>query len=165
MNGLDINKKTKTALCKLISEEWIAANLYEQMILGCNPDERHIISDLFVKTSLEEKNDHYTKLINFAAEHDIDIPCKIDDYEKYAAESVFKQFMTWKKDKDASYYIEQALLSEIDAINSYTEIINDEDVCEDLKRLILEMYYDEIEHHSLFSTLNIANSIGSKLKI
>ena len=165
MNYQEINKQTKKAVCKLISEEWIAANLYEQMILGCSSDDRHIIQDLFIKTSSDEKNDHYAKLINYAAENDIDIPCKMSDYTKYAAESVVKQYENWKKGRDASYYIEQALISEVDAINSYTEIINDDNICESLKRLILEIYYDEVEHHSLFSTLNIANSIGAKLNL
>jgi hypothetical protein len=43
MEKLQIDKKTKLAAYKLLSEEWLAATMYEQMILGCKSDDRHII--------------------------------------------------------------------------------------------------------------------------
>jgi ferritin-like protein len=86
MNELNLNNKTKTALCKLISEEWIAYTMYEQMVLGCNVDERKIIEKLFITIASEEKDDHYYKLIRFASQLNIKIPCKMEDYKKFADE-------------------------------------------------------------------------------
>lgn len=156
-----LDKKTEKALCKLISEEWIAATLYEQMVLACKSEERNVIHDLFLQTADDERNDHYAKLVRFAIEKDVEIPCSLKDYAKYAAKSVVKQFDNWKKNKDAGYYIDEGIVSEQDAILSYTEILNDEDVCDCLKGLILEFYYDELEHLSNLNTLKLAYNVGA----
>jgi rubrerythrin len=55
------------------------------------------------------------------------------------------------------------LVAEEYAIESYTQIINDEDVDISLRNLILEMYYDEIEHLSQFKTLLIAINYGAMM--
>ena len=156
-------KKNEKILKKLISEEWIAFNFYEQMIYACVPEERDTICDIFLKNRDDEKNDHYDKLVRFALENGFDVPCKISDYEMYAEESIVKQFEKWTKGKDAKYYIEQAIKAEEDAIKSYTEVLNDDDVFECIKRLVLDFYYDEMEHLGNLNTLLIAYSVSAKI--
>lgn len=165
MNTETIDNKTKKALYRLISEEWIAATMYEQMVLACIPEERSVIHDLFLQTASDEKNDHYTKLVNFALEQGVEIPCKMSEYSKYALKEVVKQFETWKKNKDAGYYIDEGIRSEQLAVSSYIEILNDEDVCDCLKSFLLEIYYDEIEHLSNLNTLKLAYTVGAQLKL
>lgn len=157
-------KKTDKALKRLISEEWLASHLYEQMILACPGNERPIITDIFSQIEDDEHNDHYSKLINFAlANTIIDIPCKVSEYERYADEKLVRIVNKMSKGKDVKYYIDLALESEELAINTYSEILNDENVLDDVKRLILEMYYDEVDHLSTLKSLSIANNIGSKI--
>lgn len=164
MTDFNLDNNTKKALFKLISEEWIAATMYEQMILGCKAEDRHYIDKLFNETAEDERNDHYYKLVMFASQFDVKIPCKIEDYKKYAAQDVVKQFDSWKKDKDAKYYIEQVILAEEYAIISYNEVLNDEKIDDNFKRLLLDMYYDEIEHLAQFKTLLLSFSYGMLLK-
>jgi len=156
-------KKVQRAVKKLISEEWIASTFYEQMILACDPAERETIKDLFEKNGIDEKEDHYAKLVKFAEMKGFDIPCKMSDYEMSAGESTVKQFEKWSKGKKADYYIEEAIKAEEDAIKSYSEILNDEDICQCLKNYILEFYYDEVEHLSNLNTLLLAYRVKAKI--
>lgn len=50
------------------------------------------------------------------------------------------------------------------AIASYTEVLNDEKIDDNFKRLLLDMYYDEIEHLAQFKTLLLSFSYGMLLK-
>lgn len=158
-------KKNEKILKKLISEEWIASNFYEQMIYACVPEERDVICAIFLKNRDDEKNDHYTKLIDFCIENGFDVPCKMSDYEMYADENIVKQFDKWSKGKNAGYYIEQAIKSEEDAVKSYLEVLNDESVFECVKRLVLEFYYDELEHLGNLNSLLIAYNVSAKINL
>jgi ferritin-like protein len=158
-------KKNEKILKKLISEEWIASNFYEQMIYACVPEERDVICDIFLKNRDDEKNDHYAKLIDFCIENGFDVPCKMSDYEMYADENIVKQFDKWSKGKNAGYYIEQAIKSEEDAVKSYLEVLNDESVFDCIKRLVLEFYYDELEHLGNLNSLLIAYNVSAKINL
>ena len=57
MTDFNLDNNTKKALFKLISEEWIAATMYEQMILGCKAEERHYIDKLFNEIMRGNPND------------------------------------------------------------------------------------------------------------
>jgi ferritin-like protein len=91
IEGLEkMNNKTKKALYKLISEEWLAANMYESMVLGCKAEARATIDKIFMTTADDEKNDHHLKLVRYAIQMDVDVPCRMDEYSKYAEEAVVK---------------------------------------------------------------------------
>lgn len=60
-----MNKKVQDALSKLISEEWVAGNLYALMAISCKKDEREIINSLFTDLYNDEIHDHYRSLIEW----------------------------------------------------------------------------------------------------
>ena len=78
------------------------------------------------------------------------------DYEKYASKSVVEQFDKLKDNQEASYYIEEALKSEKDAIQSYEEAMKYEDLPQELNAILLQNYYDEIEHNENLQALKMA---------
>lgn len=156
-------KKMQKALNKLISEEFLAATMYRNMIFACIPEERHFIKDLFEETAEDEHNDHFVKLIDLALELGLDVPTKLSDYEKYAGESTVKQQRNFKKDQCAAYYVDEAIKAEVDAIKSYQEILQNCD-CQVSQPIILHNYYDECEHLEKFQTLKIAMNASVQLK-
>ena len=106
MSDIIKDKKIEKAVKKLISEEWLASTFYEQMILACDPNERDTIADIFRNHANDEKYDHYEKLISFAISNTLEIPCKLQEYDRYSDESLVKLIEKFQKGKKANYYIE-----------------------------------------------------------
>lgn len=142
------NDKIQKALNKLISEEWIAGNLYRQMVLACDPEDRLVIKDVFLTISSDEINDHMTSLIEWAISHGYDVPAKTSEFMKYASAADVKQFEKFKTKQKADYYISEAVKSEESAIKSYEEALNIPGIVEytDLQSILWHIFYDEEKH-------------------
>jgi len=158
-----IEKNTQKVLNKLISEERIAVDFYLGSLSNINPSQRYAIEEKFTKIGIDEKNDHLKKLIQFANKFGYEVPFKYKDFEKYASKKMVSKFNGLKNGEDALYYIEKAIESEKDAINSYEEVMKDEYVF-DLQPIILNAYYDEIQHLQDLELLYDCVAIGVVLK-
>lgn len=160
-----VEKKVQKALNKLISEEWMAGTMYKQMLLACKQDEVKTLVELVHETAVDEIDDHYAKLVKYAVSYGFDVPCHVKDYEKYASDACVKMFNNFKKDQDAGYYITQIIEAEKDAISSYEEILDDEELPQEFLAVVLPNYYDEIEHLENFGTLNIAYNASVQISM
>ena len=159
---MDSGKKDRKFVGKLISEEWMATELYRSLVISCADGARDTIAKMFQANADEEYLDHFAKLVNFAISRGFDIPCRFDDYAKNADERAVK-LMRFKKGGDAEYCIGVAMESEELAIESYAEVLNDKDVSPDMRALVLEMYYDEVDHLNNLKTLLLATRVGAYL--
>jgi ferritin-like protein len=160
---MENEKKLQKVIGKLISEEWIATELYRSLVIACTDEARETIAKMFNDNANDEYLDHFTKLANFAIANGIEIPCRFEEYAKRADERAVK-LMKFKRGGDAQYCIGVAVESEELAIESYAEVLNDENVPQVFKALILEMYYDEVEHMNNLKTLLLACNVGAYLK-
>ena len=159
---VEAEKKVQKIIGKLISEEWIATELYRSLVISCSSDSRETIARMFHSNADEEYLDHFAKLVNFAISNDIEIPCRFDEYAKMADERAVK-LMKFKRGGDADYCIGIAIEWENLAIESYAGVLNDEDVPQVVKQLVIEMYYDEVEHLNNLKTLLLATRVGAHL--
>ena len=148
--------KVQKILNKLVSEEIIASNFYLGCIMACQPDERKAFSEMFIEIAQDEMDDHCKKLCVWASNCGYSVPFKFKDFEKYAAKSVFAQYDKLKDGQGASYYVDEAIKSEEDAIKSYKEAMEYEDIPQDLNAILLQNYYDELEHLENLQTLKMA---------
>ena len=153
------NKNSKL-LKKLISEEMIAHDMYVGSVIACKDKQRDMIRDMFIHIAEDELDDHAKNLIEWALSNGYDVPFKYKDYEKYAGEATVRQFNTLKSGEDADYYIDQALKAEEDAIASYGEALQMEDMPPDLLPILTRNYYDELEHLEELNSLKIACEAG-----
>jgi hypothetical protein len=67
-------------------------------------------------------------LIAWCIEHEINVPCNVNEFEKYADPRVVKQLNTLKKHKDARYYIDEGIKSEQYALESYRNALELDEV-------------------------------------
>lgn len=93
----EINTKVQKWIKKLISEEIIAHDLYMGSVMVCDKDQVGMINEMFVHIAEDELAEHAKEMIGWAIQNDYDVPFKYKDYEKYASESVVKQFNALKK--------------------------------------------------------------------
>lgn len=154
------NAKLQKWLKRLISEEIIAHDLYIGSVLVCKPDQRNMINDMFVDIANDELDDHAKNMIEWAMANGYDVPFKYKDYEKYASEASVKQFNALKSGEDADYYVDEAIKAETDAISSYEEALQMEDIPADLLPTLTRNYYDELEHIDDLNSLKIACQAG-----
>jgi len=159
---METEKKVQKVIGKLISEEWIATELYRSLVISCSEDARMTIAKMFHANADEEYLDHFTKLVNFAISGGLEIPCRFEEYAKKADERAVK-LMKFKKGGDAEYCIGVAIESEELAVESYAEVLNDEEIPQEVKARVFEMYYDEIEHLNNLKTLLLATKVGAYL--
>lgn len=153
-----MDKDIQKALNKLISEEWIASNMYQQMIFGCIPEERGVIYELFTSIANDEMHDHMKSLVDWCMQHAYDIPCKTAEFKRYASAADVKLLDTFKTKQNAAYYIEKAIESEKSAIESYKAVIDSGNIAQftDLQSIIWNNYYDEQEHLEKLNSALIA---------
>ena len=90
------------------------------------------------------------------------------EHSKAAIIDIFKmamaEFNSLKKNKDAAYYVTEAIKSEKDAIESYEEALKlIDELPYELYSIIQGNYYDEVEHLNNLHTLEIANSACATL--
>ena len=148
--------KVQKILNKLISEEVIASQFYSACIAAVKKDQKNILKEMFDEIAFDEISDHYKNLCEWAIANDYSIPYKFKDYEKFAAQSVVKQFDKLKDNQEATYYVAEALKSEDDAIASYTEAMEYEQLPQELNAILISNYYDEVEHKQNLETLESA---------
>ena len=150
------DKQIQKILNKLISEEVIANQFYIGCTAAACKCQKALFNDMFVEIAIDELDDHCKNLCEWAKNNDYSVPFKFKDYEKYAASSVVKQFENLKEDQEASYYVAEALKSEDDAINSYQEAMEYDNLPQDLNAILIQNYYDELEHKENLETLKMA---------
>lgn len=153
-NNEVITNTVKYILKKLISEEFLAWQFYRSLLWSANFNISKKLEILFLDIANDELNDHLTKLVNYAKSYNINIPCTNEEYQKYANKKIVKQFLTKiKRNKDINFYIDEVILAEQEAILSYENAIKEEELPDDLYRLLLEIYYEEQDHLSDLNTL------------
>ena len=140
-------------LKKLISEEYIAWNLYMQCIWVAETEISMLIQGIFTEIANDEFSDHMKKLIDFAKAYDLDVPYKMEQYEKYADENLVKLMPKIKKSDNISYYLDLMIEAEKLAIVSYEEAIDKNGLNDDLYSLILNIYYEECGHLNDLNTV------------
>lgn len=138
--------KVQKILNRLISEEMLAYQTYIAFMLAIDPVYLPVVAECFTDIAEDEMYDHHTNLVAFARQNDYDIPCTQKEYEKFASEVSVKTYAGIKKAKDAKFYLEEAIKTEEDAIKSYNEALDDDDVPYELNAILLHNLYDEEEH-------------------
>ena len=155
--------KIQKILNKLISEEVIANSFYIGCIAAACKCQKAVISDMFVEIAVDELDDHYKKLCEWAIANDYSVPFKFKDYEKIAEKKTVEQFNSLKEEQEASYYVAEAIKSEEEAIKSYNEALEYDDLPQDLNAILLQNKYDEIEHYENLDTLK--NAIDNQVDL
>ena len=128
---------------KLISEETIAHDFYIGCIMTVDKDEVCCIENIFVETANDELNDHCKSLVKWAKDNGYDVPFKYKDYRKYSDKKLFDLLDKLKPGKDAKSYVEDAILSENLAIESYEDAMKYDGVPYELHAILMKNYYDE----------------------
>lgn len=155
-------RKIQKVLNKLMSEEMLAHMFYMGCTVATKKETSNVFIKMFVEIAEDELNDHFMHLKNWAVANDFDIPFKMKDYVKYA-EKCTKQLDSLKTDQSLEYYVEQAIISEVDAINSYEEVMKIEELPYELNTIIMQNYYDELEHMDKLNILKYALESGADL--
>ena len=142
------DKKVQDALNKLISDEWVAGNVYKQFVVLVKDCCKHQIAEIMLDTADDELNDHYASLVAFAKQNGYDVPSTYSEMKKYADKADVKLFESCKKDQDALFYLNEGIKSEERAIETYEKYVDNEDLkCEpNLEVIIKNNYYDEQQH-------------------
>jgi rubrerythrin len=141
-----IIRNTQKILNKLISEEVVAANLYNGAVMSVKPEQVCFIKNKFLEIANDEMNDHWASLTKFATENGFDVPFKMKDVEKHASKTLLSKVENMKNKEDEIYYIEKAIEGEQEAIKSFEEALNDERLFNELQPILLRCYYDEVQH-------------------
>ena len=150
---LDVRATIQMILDKLISEEVIANNFYIGCIAAASRSQNGVFKKLFVEIAKDELDDHCKKLSEWAKDNDYTVPYTFSAYEKHAAKSVVEQFDELEENRDATYYVEEALKSEDDAIDSYNGALEDQDLPLTLITILQANLDDELEHRDDLSTM------------
>ena len=140
------NKKIQEALDKLIAEEIIANAFYIGCIVSTSPEKADVFWNMFNDIAIDELDDHYKSLSDYAVDNDYDVVFKYKDLEKNADKRVVKQFNSPKAGQDPKYYVDEAIKSEEYAIESYKKIIDDNELPYEFISILYQNYYDELEH-------------------
>lgn len=156
------NKTVQKWLRRLISEEMIAHDLYVGSVMACKPEQRDMFRDKFIEIAVDERDEHAKDMIDWALANGYEVPFKYKDYERYASDKTVRQFNALKAERDADYYIDEALKAEQDAIASYEEAPQ-EDLPLDLIPILTRNYYDEVQHLEDLSTMKIACDAGMQV--
>ena len=155
-------KAIQKVLNKIMSEEILAHMFYMGCIVATCKCKSDVFSGMFSEIAEDELNDHFMKLKNWALDNGFEVPFKMKDYIKYA-ERDNKQLDKLKIDEDPIYYINEATTSEAAAINSYEEALNNKDIPYELNAILLQNYYDELEHLEKLNVLKFAIEAGAEL--
>ena len=155
------------AVQKLIAEEYSAYQLYFFSKFAVKAEDRGVIVDLFDQIAADELNDHLKTLAEWCAEYGVDIPATESDFKKAGSKPMQKIVSDLKKNKDAGYYLEQAVKQEELAMKSYKDVLENSEVSQftDLQSALWHIYYDEAEHMQNLNTAIIAYEAGDSLVI
>lgn len=156
------DRKIQKLLNKLMSEEMLAHMFYMGCIVATCKCKSSVFAEMFIDIAKDELEDHFMHLKDWAIANDFEVPFKLKDYIKYA-ENDNKRLDNLKKDQEALYYVNEAIISENFALKSYTEALQDEAVPYDLNCILMQNYYDECEHLETLSVLKYALEAGADL--
>ena len=162
-----VESKIAKAVCKLISEEYYAYQLYLFSGLSVKKEDLENVDQLFAEIGKDELNDHMKQLIAWCREYEVEVPASESEFKKLADVKAVKLVSGLKKNKDAVYYINEAIKSEEIAIESYKKALEIDGICllTDLQSLLWHIYYDECEHLDKLNTSKIAVEAGDDLVI
>ena len=148
-----LDKSIQDALNKLISDEWFAGHIYKQFILLVKADDRAKIASQMLDIANDEIDDHLKSLVEFALSYGFSVPSTYNEMKKFADKDDIKLFESCKKDEDALFYIEKGIESEKRAIEAYQVYVDDYNFAHDytdMKLIVQNNYYDELDHlHTL----------------
>ena len=162
-----VSAKLQKVVQTLISEEYFAYQLYLFSSLAVCKEDRGVVADLFNEIMTDELDDHMKSLIEWCVEYNVDVPCSEAEFKRLAATKISRQVSQLKKNKDAGYYIDEAVKSEELAIASYKEALEEDEVSQftDLQSILWNIYYDEAEHLQNINSAKIAYEAGDSLVI
>ena len=162
-----MNDKLQASALKLISEEYLAYQLYTLAGIAVKKEEAPILKGLFGEIAEDELHDHLKELVEWCRQYGYEIPCTETEFKKYADKNASKQVSQLRKGQPAGDYIDEAIKSEEMAIASYKEVLDYEGTCQftDLQALLWHIYYDENEHLQNLKTTKIAYEAGDALAI
>ena len=162
-----VSAKLQKVVQTLISEEYFAYQLYLFSSLAVCKEDRGVVADLFNEIMTDELDDHMKSLIEWCVEYNVDVPCSEAEFKRLAAAKISRQVSQLKKNKDAGYYIDEAVKSEELAIASYKEALEEDEVSQftDLQSILWNIYYDEAEHLQNINSAKIAYEAGDSLVI
>lgn len=156
-------KAIQKTLNKIMSEEMLAHMLYMGCIVATCKCKAVVFEKLFIEIAEDELNDHFINLKKWAVANDFEVPFKMKDYIKYAPECN-KQLDKIKMYEDPLYYIDEAIKSEQFAIASYEEVLQDTtNIPYELNAIMLQNYYDELEHLDDLMIMKYAIEAGAEL--
>lgn len=161
------NAKIQKILNKLISEEWLAGNMYSFYMQAVDPKERSLVFDMFGAISDDEIDEHYKSLVDWALLYGYDVPCTLRDIERHASKNAVRLFNSFTKNKDAMYYVNKTIEAEEDAILSYQEALQCEELVQfgDLQAIILRNYTDELQHLENLGIYEYSDSITAQVQL
>lgn len=151
-----MDTKIQKLLKKLISEEWLAGQMYKLFIIVMQDQIDENILETFNITANDELNDHMAKLIIFAQTHGFNVPATYKEFIKFANQDDVKQFESFKNGKNIEYYLDESIKSEENAVKSYTDAINeiekyDSNASYEFSLILNQILFDEIEHLQTFT--------------
>ena len=163
------DKKIQDLLNKLISEEMLANMSYRNAIVSGFDIDKIIIDNIkilnkpFQLIANDELADHHKALVIFAIQNGYTVPIQDKEFKKYASDTAWKGYDQMKHGQDTMYYIDLMIELEKDAIKSYEDAMNIDDVPYELYSILQKNYYDECEHLSDLNTLKVATEAGAEL--
>lgn len=148
------------ALNKLVSEERLAYEFYIGCIMAAGKYSKYI-STVFSEIAVDELNDHCAKLTTWGLENGYEIPFKYSDYAKYSGKNQAKSIDKIKQNKEPIEYVELAVENERDSIKSYEELIQKGEMPYELNAILIQNYYDEIEHLKKLNSMKMVFDAGA----
>ena len=149
MEDKTLDKNIQAAVNKLVSDEWFAGQIYKQFVLLVKDEDRSKTAEEMLDISRDELDDHLRSLIEFGQSYGFSIPSTYSEMKKFADKEDVKLFENCKKNEDALFYIQKGIEAEQRAIETYQKYIDDYSFAhdfQDLKLIVSNNYYDEIEH-------------------
>lgn len=146
----NINQKLQDLLNKLMAEEYIANQLY--IMFSYKIDK---YSDDFLKIAEDELDDHFKNLKKYAEEYGYSFPITLREILKYAGSDATEQYKNIKNNQTNVYYFKESVKSEMAAVKSYKEALENSAIEEipGLENLLVGILYDEYEHLNKFKYL------------
>ena len=159
----DVDAKVQKIINKLIAEEVIAHDFYIACCMAARKDEANEFRKMFISTAVDELDDHRNGIAQWAMDNGYSVPFKYKDYRKYSDKKLFDLLDKLKPGKDAKSYVEDAILSENLAIESYEDAMKYDGVPYELHALLMKNYYDEQQHLDDLQTLRTAVEANTHL--
>lgn len=163
-------KSFKEAVKAMISEEWIAGQLYLYYSSYLKAEDMNSETyDLLKELFIDELDDHYLNLCKCAKFYGFRTPKDEEDFLKYSSKPFVDAFEKTKlQNKDVVFYLEKSIEAEEAAIISYYSVMNqfesELNEMEEFREIVLNNYYEEIEHYDrlklILEQINCFRNLG-----